>query len=96
MDNEFQFIIGEQYENYEFDVTFIRIIIEDNIEYVVYQYKKEEKHFLFDIEITEGVFLWFNADILMKVVYKFLSEEYKKLNQEKVRILERVGIYISF
>lgn len=72
-----QFTIGEQYDNYEFDITFIKIIIENNIEYVVYHYKKEEKHFLFNIKITGGVFLWFNADILMKVEYVLTRREYE-------------------
>ncbi|MFL0102005.1 hypothetical protein [Tenacibaculum maritimum] len=66
-----QFIIGSQYENFEFDLEYEKTIIRNNIEYIVYRYKKLEKHFFLGIEIKKGVFLSFNGDILMEVVFLF-------------------------
>lgn len=66
-----QFIIGSQYEDYEFELYFKEIEIKNNLEYLIYRYKKNEKHFLNNIEITRGVFLSFNGDILMEVILLF-------------------------
>ncbi len=66
-----QFIIGSQYENFEFDLEYEKTIIRNNIEYIVYRYKKLEKHFFLGIEIKKGIFLSFNGDILMEVVFLF-------------------------
>ncbi|MBE7633172.1 hypothetical protein F7642_02360 [Tenacibaculum finnmarkense genomovar ulcerans] len=66
-----QFIIGSQYEEYEFDLEYEKTIIKNNIEYVIYRYKKYEKYFFLDTEIKRGVFLSFNGDILMEVTFLF-------------------------
>ncbi|QCD61094.1 hypothetical protein [Tenacibaculum maritimum] len=65
------FSIGSQYEEYEFDLEYEKTTIRNNIEYVVYRYKKLEKHFFLGTEIKRGVFLSFNGDILMEVVFLF-------------------------
>lgn len=64
-----QFVIGSQYEEYEFDLEHEETTIRNNIEYVVYSYKKLERHYFLDIEIKGGVFLIFNADILNTVYF---------------------------
>ncbi len=68
---ELPFKIGMQYENWEFDLEYEKTTIRNNIEYVVYRYKKLEKHFFLGTEIKRGVFLSFNGDILMEVVFLF-------------------------
>lgn len=66
-----QFIIGSQYEDYEFHLDFKEINIKNNIEYITYKYKQYEKHFFLNTEIKGGVFLVFNADILCEIVLIF-------------------------
>ncbi|MCO7186083.1 hypothetical protein NH341_11660 [Tenacibaculum sp. XPcli2-G] len=73
--NLFRFVIGSQYEEYEFDLEYEKTIIRNNIEYVVYRYKKLEKHFFLGIEIKRGVFLSYNGDILMEVIIKFTYKD---------------------
>ncbi|WP_028892240.1 hypothetical protein [Tenacibaculum sp. 47A_GOM-205m] len=66
-----QFVIGSQYEEYEFDLEYEKTIIRNNIEYVIYNYKKFERHYFQGMEIKNGVFLSFNGDILMEIIFLF-------------------------
>ncbi|CAA0205113.1 hypothetical protein [Tenacibaculum maritimum] len=66
---ELPFKIGMQYENWEFDLEYEKTTIRNNIEYVVYRYKKLERNYFLDIEIKGGIFLIFNADILNTVYF---------------------------
>ncbi|CAA0236711.1 hypothetical protein [Tenacibaculum maritimum] len=69
--NNISFLIGSQYEKYEFDLEYEKTTIRNNIEYIIYRYKKYEKHFFLDTEIKRGIFLSYNGDILMEVTFLF-------------------------
>lgn len=65
----FPFRLGEQYDNWEFDLLATGEVLENGISYEIYEFVGELP-VLFDIK-PRKIELLFNADILEKVVYYF-------------------------
>lgn len=83
----FQFKLGEQYENWEFDLLSTGEIIENEISYEIYEFTGKVKE-LYDIQPIK-IELLFNADVLEKVIYYFegnLVEYFDKLFSTKDNI----------
>ena len=62
------FKIGEEYENWEFDLE----VVEDEDELEKYLYIKEDIKSLFGLDVAE-IYLCFNFDILKSVEFVFKS-----------------------
>lgn len=73
----FPFELGMQYENWEFKLLVAGEIIENGIFYDVYEYIGEYQK-LAEVK-ADRIELWFNFDILEKVVYYFKLELYAEL-----------------
>lgn len=67
----FPFTIGEQYELHEFDLEYAKTVFIGNQEYVVYRYIEKDIKTLFGYKVKE-IQLYYNGDILYKVVYTLL------------------------
>lgn len=65
----FPFKLGEQYDNWEFDLLSKGEIIENEISYEIYEFTGKIKG-LFGI-LPSKIDLLFNADVLEKVIYYF-------------------------
>lgn len=76
---DLKFEIGEQYEKYEFDLEEKGCRANAGITYDLYKYIKNDFSSLFELEITRGVFLLFNADILSAVFYRFQGNQFYKI-----------------
>ena len=74
-----KFEIGEQYENYEFDLKSKGEKTVNGICYDIYLYGKDDFKTLFDLPISRGILLLFNADILSAVYYRFKGNHFKYL-----------------
>lgn len=79
---ELKFVIGEQYENYEFDLEYIDLGKFVNFKYDSYTYIKGDIKTLFDLEITKEIYLLFNAGILSAVCYRFKGNQYEYLRDK--------------
>jgi len=80
LQNKLPFKLGEQYDNWEFDLLAIGEFLENEISYEVYEFIGELPA-LSDIKPNK-VELLFNADVLEKVVYHFegnLVERFEQL-----------------
>jgi len=66
--NIFPFRIGEQYELYEFELKYVKTVFKGNNEYLVYEFIEQREMSLFDVRVKK-VHLYYNADILSKVIY---------------------------
>lgn len=75
----FPFRLGEQYDNWEFDLLATGEVLENEISYEIYEFVGERPA-LFDIKPSK-IELLFNADILEKVVYYFESNLVKHFEQ---------------
>lgn len=76
---QLRFTIGEQYENYEFDLKSKGEKTVNGICYEIYLYEKGDFKTLFGLPISRGIVLLFNADILSAVYYKFKGNHFKYL-----------------
>ena len=76
---QLRFTIGEQYENYEFDLKSKGEKIINDICYEIYLYEKDDFKMLFDLPISRGILLLFNADILSAVYYRFQGNHFEYL-----------------
>ncbi|CAA0239742.1 hypothetical protein [Tenacibaculum maritimum] len=74
-----KFTIGEQYENYEFVLKSKGDKTVNEICYEIYLYEKDDFKTLFDLPITRGILLLFNADILSAVYYRFKGNHFEYL-----------------
>lgn len=81
-----RFTIGEQYENYEFDLKSKGEKTVNEICYDIYLYDKGDFKTLFDLPTSRGILLLFNADILSAVYYRFKGNHFeyllKQLNKQ--------------
>ncbi len=75
-----KFAIGEQYENYEFQLSSIKEYVENEISYEAYLYTGSGNS-IFNQE-ADKILLHFNADILMKVEYVFNADCFEDLKEE--------------
>ncbi len=73
------FNIGEQYENYEFVLKSKGEKTIKGICYEIYLYEKDDFKILFDLPISRGILLLFNADILSAVYYRFQGNHFEYL-----------------
>ncbi len=89
-----KFTIGEQYENYEFQLSSIKEYVENGLSYEVYLYTGYEKS-IFNQE-AEKILLHFNADILMKLVYIFNDDCFEELKEQINKIIEAVKEDVYF
>ncbi len=85
---ELKFVIGEQYESYEFDLEDVDLGKFVNLKYDSYRYIKGDIKTLFDLEITKEIYLLFNADILSAVCYRFKGSQYEYLRDKINSYLE--------
>ncbi len=69
----FHFVIGEQLENYEFDLIAIEDITINAITYERYLYKDKVSKQLFNI-VPKRIILYFNVDVLCEVHFYFNSD----------------------
>ena len=76
---QLRFTIGEQYENYEFDLKSKGEKTVNDICYEIYLYEKGDFKMLFDLPISRGIVLLFNADILSAVYYRFQGNHFEYL-----------------
>lgn len=74
-----RFTIGEQYENYEFVLKSKGEKTVNEICYEIYLYEKDDFKMLFDLPISRGILLLFNADILSAVYYRFEGNHFEYL-----------------
>ncbi len=74
-----RFTIGEQYENYEFVLQSLGEKTINKICHEIYLYEKGDFKTLFDLPISRGILLVFNADILSAVYYRFQGNHFEYL-----------------
>lgn len=79
---ELRFTIGEQYENYEFGLKSYGSETINGLTYEVYLYDKDDFKTLFGIPIDKGIWLYFNADVLSCVEYRFDGNHFDYLLNE--------------
>jgi len=79
---QLRFTIGEQYENYEFVLSSKGEKTVNGICYEIYLYEKGDFKTLFDLPISRGIVLLFNADILSAVYYRFKGNHFEYLLNE--------------
>ncbi len=82
--NELKFTIGEQYENYEFDLKDFGSKTINGLTYEIYLYNKGTFQTLFGLPV-KSILLYFNADILSCVEYRFEEKYVKILAKELYR-----------
>jgi len=83
------FTIGEQYELHEFELEDVETVLIGNYEYDVYRCSRKLFSSLGYNKLID-VLLFYNADILAKVVYKF--EGYVLLESIKLLIFTNCNI----
>lgn len=88
---ELKFTIGEQYENYEFDLKDFGSKTINGLTYEIYLYNKGAFQTLFGLPI-QSILLYFNADILSCVEYEFEGNQFDYLLN---RISSYLGIVIT-
>ncbi len=76
---ELKFIIGEQYDNYEFNLEDKGSKTINKLTYEMYLYQKDNFKELFDLPISRGILLLFNADVLASVYYRFKGNHFEYL-----------------
>ncbi len=74
-----RFTIGEQYESYEFVLKPKGEKKINGICYEIYLYEKGDFNILFNLSISRGILLLFNADILSAVYYRFKGNHFEYL-----------------
>lgn len=74
-----RFTIGEQYESYEFVLKSKGEKTVNDISFEMYLYEKDDFKMLFDLPISRGILLLFNADILSAVYYRFEGNHFEYL-----------------
>lgn len=79
LQNKLPFRLGEQYDNWEFDLLATGEILENGISYEVYEFVGEIPTLL-DIK-PDKIELLFNADVLEKVTYYFDGNLVKNFEQ---------------
>jgi len=90
--DKFPFGLGEQYDNWEFDLLATGEILENGINYEVYEFVGEIPTLL-DIK-PDKIELLFNADVLEKVVYYFngnVIEHFEQLLSDSGEICIKLG-----
>lgn len=77
--NKLRFTIGDQYEAYEFNLKSQGTKTINSINFEIYLYDKTDFESLFDIPISRGILLLFNADILSCIYYRFNGNHFNNL-----------------
>ena len=97
---QLRFTIGEQYENYEFQLSALGETIEDGICFEEYLYIGEEIQF-FGIKVQK-VKLYFNGDVLCAIHYIFdenlspeLLSNFRKIKNDEIDSYEFDNHYIK-
>lgn len=85
---ELKFSIGEQYENFEFDLKDFGSKSINGLTYEIYLFNKGTVTTLFGLPIDKGILLYFNADILSCVEYRFKGNKLDDL-------LDRISRYLD-
>lgn len=86
---QFRFTIGEHYEDYEFDLEVKDSVVVNDIMHDSYKYIKDDFSTLFGLEISRGIILLFNFDILTAVYYRFHGDRFDYLIETISRFLPR-------
>lgn len=71
---ELKFTIGEQYENYEFELENRGSKTVNGLTYEIYLYTKGTSQILFGLPV-KSIYLYFNGDILSCVEYEFKGNQ---------------------
>lgn len=81
LQQELKFKIGEQYGRHEFDLDWVKSVMDDNLKYEVYKYTGKDKICIFDCKIDK-ILLAYNCDFLSGVFYFIRGDCYLKLLSE--------------
>ena len=84
------FKIGEQYENWEFDLE----PVYDEIRYDRYKYYKNDIKQIYDIPI-QNIYLSFNLDILFEIEYQLKAQYFIPLKTYLINALSS-GVFKEF
>lgn len=85
---ELKFTIGEQYENYEFDLQEQGSKTVNGLTYEIYLYTKGTSQTLFGLSV-KSIFLYFNGDILSCVEYELIGNNFEYLKRQINKYLPR-------
>ncbi len=92
---ELKFKIGEQYGKYEFDLDWIKSVLDNNLRYEVYQYIGNDKITIFGFEVQK-ILLAYNCDFLAGFFYYIKSDcDIKILSNVKVEFFWTNSIKIN-
>lgn len=80
--NSLKFIIGEQYDKYEFCLEEKGEKTIKDITYDLYLYAERDFSELFGLSISRGILLLFNADVLEAVYFRFNGNHFEYLLKE--------------
>lgn len=81
LQKELKFSIGEQYGKHEFELDWLKSILDNNLRYEVYQYIGNDKRTIFDLEVHR-ILLAYNCDFLSGVFYFVKGDNYFKILSE--------------
>ena len=77
LQEELKFKIGEQYGKHEFELDWVKSILDNNLRFEVYQYIGKDKITIFDCEVQK-ILLVYNCDFLAGVFYFIESDSFSK------------------
>lgn len=81
LQQELKFKIGEQYGKHEFDLDWVKSVMNNNLKYEVYKYTGKDKISIFDCKIDK-ILLAYNCDFLAGIFYFTRRNCYLKLLSE--------------
>ncbi len=77
MSKKIKFKIGEQYEKHEFELDWVKSVLDGNLRYEVYQYIGKDKIIIFGF-LVHKTFLAYNCDFLASAFYFIESDSFLK------------------
>ncbi|HLF52557.1 helix-turn-helix domain-containing protein [Flavobacterium sp.] len=103
LQQELKFMIGERYGKHEFDLDWVKSVMDNNLKYEVYKYTGKEKISIFDCKIDK-ILLAYNCDFLAGIFYftigdcsfKLLSEIQKESSYTSNRMINVMKINERF
>lgn len=81
LQEELKFKIGEEYGKYEFELDWLKSVLDDNLRYEVYQYIGNDKRTIFDFEVHR-ILLAYNCDFLCGIFYFVKGDCYFRILSE--------------
>ncbi|MCH3883500.1 hypothetical protein [Tenacibaculum aquimarinum] len=79
LQKELHFKIGEQYDLNEFNLRSLKSTFENNLEYDVYEYIKDDFKTLFGVKLLNNIILQYNGEILSKIIYELHVSDFENL-----------------